>query len=189
MAFWQFAAMKYRSLVLAARISLLNRRVGIKIQEPQYWAKTVKVLMTPDGFGVGGTVDIAPGARFSEGVIVAPYGGAISIGRNFYAGPYSVLYGHGGLHIGNDVLIAPHCVIVAANHGFSESGVAIRAQKPTKRGIIIEDDVWVGSGVRILDGVKIGCGCVIGAGSVVTNSIPERSIAVGIPARVIGARD
>jgi acetyltransferase-like isoleucine patch superfamily enzyme len=54
--------------------------------------------------------------------------------------------------------------------------------------VIIEDDVWIGANATILPGVRVGKGSVIGAGSVVTNDIPEYSIAVGIPARVISKR-
>ena len=72
---------------------------------------------------------------------------------------------------------------------------AIKANEPirsqplqTKGGIVIEDDVWLGFGVIVLDGVRIGKGAVIGAGSVVTKDIPEGAIAAGIPARVIKMR-
>ena len=62
-------------------------------------------------------------------------------------------------------------------------------QQGEKRlGIVIEDDVWIGSGVRVMDGVRIGRGSVIGAGTVVTKSIPENSVAVGVPARIVGRR-
>jgi acetyltransferase-like isoleucine patch superfamily enzyme len=54
---------------------------------------------------------------------------------------------------------------------------------------LIEDDCWLGSGVKVLDGVTIGKGSVIGAGSVVTKNIPPFSVAVGVPARVIKSRN
>ena len=54
--------------------------------------------------------------------------------------------------------------------------------------VTIEDDVWIGAGVRVMDGVRIGRGSVIGAGAVVTKSIPPNSVAVGMPARVVGQR-
>jgi acetyltransferase-like isoleucine patch superfamily enzyme len=54
---------------------------------------------------------------------------------------------------------------------------------------VIEDDCWLGDGVKVLDGVTIGRGSVIGAGAVVTKDIPPFSVAVGVPARVIKTRD
>jgi len=74
------------------------------------------------------------------------------------------------------------------NHNFRDSTRLIREQGVTYKGIVIEDDVWIGSKATIVDGVTIGQGAVIGAGSVVTKSIPAYAIAVGVPARVIGTR-
>lgn len=126
--------------------------------------------------------------------VVYPYaildacGGAISIGRECTVNPFCVLYGHGGLKIGNHVRIAAHTVMIPANHKFDVVGIPICQQGQSKKGIVIEDDVWIGANVTILDGVKIGSGSIVGAGSVVTKDIPPRSIAVGNPARVIRER-
>ena len=68
---------------------------------------------------------------------------------------------------------------------FSDRNVPITYQDLENKGIIIEDDVWIGAGVRILDGVTIARGCVIGAGSVVTKSTEEFGVYVGVPARLI----
>lgn len=116
------------------------------------------------------------------------HGGSIEIGNNVYINPYTVIYGHGGLKIGNNVLIAAHCTIIPSNHNFENIDAPIVAQGETCKGIVIEDDVWLGTGVKVLDGVTIGCGSVIGAGSVVTKSIPSYSVAVGAPAKVIKKR-
>ena len=61
-------------------------------------------------------------------------------------------------------------------------------QPKLERDVIIGDDVWLGARVMVVAGVEIGDGCIIGASSVVTRSIPAGSIAVGIPARVVGRR-
>ncbi|MBD2778368.1 acyltransferase [Iningainema tapete] len=102
----------------------------------------------------------------------------IKIGDNSYLGPYVCMAGPGNIKIGNDCLIASHTGIYANNH--REHGLS-------REGIEIQDNCWIGSGVRILDGVTIGKGSVIGAGSVVTKNIPPYSIAVGVPAKVIKA--
>ena len=145
--------------------------------------------MTPDGYNLGGKFECSEGARFSEGVLVAPYGGSIQIGRDFFCGPYTVLYGHGGLCIGNHVMIAGHCVLIPANHNFEDPLQPIATQGEARRGITIKDDVWVGCGVRILDGVVIGRGAVIAAGAVINRDVPEKAVMAGVPARVIKLRE
>jgi acetyltransferase-like isoleucine patch superfamily enzyme len=94
----------------------------------------------------------------------------------------------GGVTIGNHTRIACHTVIVASNHNFDDVTKNIHEQGVNAKGVVIGNDVWIGAGVRILDGVHIGDHVVIGAGSVVTKDIPENAIAVGVPARVIRKR-
>ena len=151
-------------------------------------APTAQIQVCPDWYAVGGSVRLAPHVRLSDGVILAPYGGSIVLGENVFVGPYCVLYGHGGLTIGRDTMIAAHTVIIPSNHCFEDPALPIVRQGQSSLGIAIGDDVWIGCGARILDGVSIGDGCVIGAGAVVTRSLDPFSIAAGVPARVIGAR-
>lgn len=102
----------------------------------------------------------------------------IDIGDGSYLGPYVCMAGPGHIKIGKECLIASHTSIYANNH--REDGLS-------REGIEIQDKCWIGSGVRILDGVTIGQGSVIGAGAVVNKDIPPFSIAVGVPAKVIKA--
>ncbi len=120
--------------------------------------------------------------------LLMTYGGSIVMGEDCRVNPYCVLYGHGGLRIGNGVRIAAHTVIIPSSHGFDDLQVPMHQQPATSRGIVIEDDVWIGAGARIVDGTRIGTGSVIGAHAVVTHDIPPYSIAVGVPARVIRRR-
>ena len=115
-------------------------------------------------------------------------GGNIEIGENCSIQLFCVLYGHGGLTIGNNVRIAAHSIIIPSNHNFDRHDIPICKQGETSKGIIINDDVWIGAGSRILDGVQIGSGCVIGAGSVVTKSIAENFIVAGVPATIVRKR-
>ena len=96
--------------------------------------------------------------------------------------------GNGGIEIGNNVRIATQCVIVSANHNFSQVDIPIVKQGETKQKIVIGDDCWLGAGVKVLAGVHIGKGCVVGAGAVVVNDLEPYSVAVGVPARVIKKR-
>jgi acetyltransferase-like isoleucine patch superfamily enzyme len=112
----------------------------------------------------------------------------ITIGKNCFLGEYNVIRGQGGVTIGNDVYTGPMVKIVAVNHVFASLDRPIREQGVTAQGIVIEDDVWLGAGVTVVDGVTIGRGSIIGAGAVVTSNIPPYSIAVGIPAKPVKDR-
>lgn len=112
----------------------------------------------------------------------------IHINQDTFIGPGTCIAGPGNIKIGRNCLIAAQSGIFANNHNFADLELPIRDQGVTRKGIIIEDDCWLGSGVKVLDGVTIVQGCVIGANSVVTRNIPPYSVAVGAPARVIKKR-
>ncbi|MBD2461558.1 acyltransferase [Oscillatoria sp. FACHB-1407] len=112
----------------------------------------------------------------------------IEIGESTYLGAYVCIAGPGSIRIGKDCLIAAQSGLFASNHTFDKLDIPIRKQEPTFKGIVIEDDCWLGTGVKVLDGVTIGKGSVIGAGAVVTKDIPPYSIAVGVPAKIVGTR-
>lgn len=93
------------------------------------------------------------------------------------------------IQIGCNVQIAANCAFYSYNHGIAPNQLIKAQSLETKGGIKIGDDVWLGFGVIVLDGVQIGTGAVVGAGSVVTHDIPEGAIAVGVPARVVKMRN
>jgi acetyltransferase-like isoleucine patch superfamily enzyme len=101
---------------------------------------------------------------------------SIEIGDESFLGPYVCIAGAGNIKIGRRCLIASQTGIYANNH---------REYGMSWEGITIEDNCWLGTGVKVLDGVTIGKCSVIGAGAVVTKDIPPYSIAVGVPAKVI----
>ncbi len=135
-----------------------------------------------------GKVSVGPKSSIRDYVLLDARDGSITIGSNCSVNDFCVFYGHGGLTIGNDVRIATHTVIVAADHNFSDPDRLIREQGVEAKPITIGDDVWIGANACILGGVEIGRGSVIGAGSVVTQSVPPMSIAVGNPAKVVKQR-
>lgn len=92
--------------------------------------------------------------------------------------------------LGKYCFLAGNCYLVAGgNHSFDQVSVPIMFQPSySKGGIKIGEDVWLGAGAIVLDGVEIGRGSIVGAGSVLTKTLPENSIAVGSPARRIRAR-
>ncbi len=126
--------------------------------------------------------------RIDRGADVrAHQGGEVEIGDRAYIGPYACISGR-GIKIGQDCLISSHSGIYGNSHNFSDSNLTIREQGLSYQGIVIEDDCWLGTGVKVLDGVTIGKGSVISAGAVVMKDIPPYSVAAGVPARVISHR-
>ena len=94
----------------------------------------------------------------------------------------------GGLSIGDNCAIASHVVITTYRHLFSDKTMPIRDQEVELGPVAIEDDVWIGTHAIIMPGVRIGGGSVIAARAVVTKNVPPRSIAAGVPARIIKER-
>jgi len=88
----------------------------------------------------------------------------------------------GGLTIGPKTLIGPGVQIHSSDHGTAQDR-PYRDQPYTRRAITIGGNVWIGANVVVTKGVTIGEGAIVGAGAVVTNDVPPRHLALGIPAR------
>ena len=144
--------------------------------------------VSADGGGEGGRIFIGKNSGLDIGVILRANGGAISIGENSSVNPYCMIHGGGGVTIGDGVRIGSHTVIIAADHRFNDPTQFIFLQGETMMGISIDDDVWIGAGAKILDGVFVAKGTVVAAGAVVTNSTEPYSVMAGVPARRIRFR-
>jgi acetyltransferase-like isoleucine patch superfamily enzyme len=118
--------------------------------------------------GQGGSITVGAGSRVHRGCNLIAYLAPIRIGR--------------------DVGIAQNCALYSYNHGVAPGEPISKQPLQTRGAIVIDDHVWLGIGVIVLSGVRIGKGAVIGAGSVVTDDIPDGAIAVGAPARVVKMR-
>ena len=141
------------------------------------------------GVKIGSSTSIDPNLWLHCGGTPVGYQhGYFEIGEHSFIGCNAVMGAGGGIRIGNHVLIGQSVNIHAENHQFADADKRIDEQGVSYKGIVIEDDVWIGSKVTILDGVTIGQGAVVGAGAVVTAAVPAYAIAVGVPARVIAAR-
>ena len=130
-------------------------------------------------------VFIGKNVFIKEGVILR--GSKIILGDNVGINPYTVIYGN--VRIGSHVMISPHVTIAGGNHGFKSIDKPMKCQKCTSKGIVIGDDVWVGSNSVILDGVNIYEGAIIAAGSVVTKDVNRYDVVAGVPAKVINNRE
>ena len=177
---WDFLVQKYRHFLLAGPSSNIDRTcyIGQNVSLGPV-AKAGKIV----------SIKVGAGCEIGKGVEINPWFGWVLIGRNVFVGPYVVIYGHGGVEIGDNSLISMHCCIVSSNHTVPSRDQLIRDHPdiplPTKIGC----DVWLGAGVRVMGGVNIGDGCVVGAGAVVVRDLPPYSISVGVPAKIIGFRE
>jgi acetyltransferase-like isoleucine patch superfamily enzyme len=125
-------------------------------------------------------------------VKIKPAGGSgdVVIGRGSVINAGCVLYTGNGIRIGRNVLVAANCTFAPTNHAFADPDRPIREQgfQPSKGGICIGDDVWIGANTVLVDGAWIGGGSVIGAASLVRGTLPRFCIAFGAPAEVRGWR-
>lgn len=111
----------------------------------------------------------------------------LSIGNNSGIGVDCVCGGE--LCIGDDVMMAPECVIMARNHEFLRTDIPMSKQGYREAlPCIIGNDVWIGRRVMVMPGVRIGNGVVIAAGAVVTKDIPDYAVVGGVPAKIIKYR-
>jgi len=138
-----------------------------------------------------GGIDIGAGTLVMHGAVLHVYNfrnlphAGISIGKDSLVGEYSVIRGQGGVRIGDRVYTSPFSQLIAVNHVFDDPSRPFVEQGITAEGIVVEDDVWIGSGAIITDGVHVGKGAVIAAGSVVTKDVPPHTVVGGVPAKVI----
>ena len=136
-------------------------------------------------------VKIGSGTLVMHGAVLHVYNfrnlphAGIQIGRDSLIGEYTVIRGQGGVTIGDRVYTSPHSQLIAVNHVFDDPTRPFVEQGITAQGIVVEDDVWIGSGAVITDGVRIGRGAVVAAGAVVTVDVPPHTVVGGVPARVI----
>lgn len=142
-----------------------------------------------------GLFRMGAGAQLREGTILG-FGdeingyGCIEVGERTWIGQYNNLRAGGGnIRIGRSCLISQFCSLVASNHAHRR-GRTIQSQgnDSSRAGIVIGDDVWLGSGCAVMPGVCIGDGAIVGANAVVTCDVPAYEIWGGVPARKIGER-
>ena len=140
----------------------------------------------------GSTLVIGAGSMIDSFVKVKFAGGSgdVVIGRNSYINAGTAIYSGNGVRIGNDVLVAAQCTFAPVNHAFDDPEIPIRSQgfQPSRGGIIIEDDVWLGANCVLLDGAVVRQGAIIAAGTVVRGEVPALAIWGGVPPRKLGHR-
>lgn len=136
--------------------------------------------------GVGTEIVNTANVRLGRGVLLQDHvyiragtDGSVLIGDRAAINSFCRIFGHGAVTIGEDTQLGPGSLITTTDHDYT------KALETRYKSVTIGREVWVGANVTILPGVEIGDGAVIGAGSVVNRSIPARTLAVGVPARMV----
>jgi len=144
--------------------------------------------LSRDGVVLGNNVNVGEYTRIEASGTITDIGKGVKIGDNTGIGSFSFIGGAGGVLIGKDVIMGQWVSFHPENHNFERLDTLIRLQGVNRKGIVIEDDCWIGAKVTFVDGAHVGHGSVIAAGALVRGYIPPYSVAVGIPARIIRSR-
>ena len=134
-------------------------------------------------------IDVGHGAFLGRGTILSCKDGDIVLGERVNIGFHSEIFSGSTVRVGNDGLFAAYTYLVGGGHEFERADVPVLDQPRRSRGIALGDNVWLGTGAKVLDGVRIGSGVVVGANAVVTGDLPDGVVAAGVPARVVRKRE
>ena len=113
----------------------------------------------------------------------------VRIGDRCLIGRGTAIVGHLAIDIGDDVYTGMNVYITDQNHGYEDLNLPIGVQTPSEKPVTIGPGSWIGSGAVILPGARIGAHVVVGANSVVRGEIPDYSVVVGVPGRVVRRHD
>ncbi len=134
-------------------------------------------------------IAIGSGVFLGRGTILSCKDGDITLGDRVNIGFNSEIFSGSSVTVGRDGLFAAYTYLVGGGHEFEAAGQAVLEQPRTSKGITLGDNVWLGAGAKVLDGVRIGSDVVVGASAVVTEDLPDGVVAAGLPARVLRRRD
>jgi acetyltransferase-like isoleucine patch superfamily enzyme len=170
---------------------------GVRILHPRrlYVGRSVTLedyvhidALSRQGVRLGDNVTIAKFTIIETTGVISNLGEGLEMGDNSSLGDYCFVGAAGGVRIGRNVLVGQRVSFHSENHRFDRTDVPIKEQGVTRRGIVVEDDCWLGAGSILLDGVTVGRGSVVAAGSVVTRDVPPYSVVAGVPAKVMRQR-
>ena len=145
-------------------------------------------LVVLDAKGAGSQVMIGDQVLIGRASILSCHESTIQIGDFVSIGPFVHMASKSRLSIGSHVAIGSGVQLMAGSHATDDPDTPMIQQQRLSKGIVLEDNVWIGTTATILDGVTVGSGSIVGAGSVVNKDVPPASVVLGNPARVIQNR-
>lgn len=174
-SFWTDASDEQKKGQLALQHALVDARTDHVLGD-RVFVSALAAVQT-DSLELGDRTYIAANAYVT---------GDVRTGRDCTINPSAIV--RGDIRMGDAVRIGAFASIIGFNHGFADTEIEIFRQPLTTKGIVIGDDVWIGSHVTVLDGITVGEKSILAAGAVVTKDVPPGAIVGGNPARVIRSR-
>jgi acetyltransferase-like isoleucine patch superfamily enzyme len=134
-------------------------------------------------------ISIGPGVFIGRNTILSCKNGDIAIEEGANIGFNCEVFSASHVRVGRGTLLAAYCYLIGGDHDFSDPTVSVLEQTRRSHGIVVGAGAWLGAGAKVLDGVTVGDRAIVGAGAVVRHAVPDNSVAVGVPARVVAARE
>jgi acetyltransferase-like isoleucine patch superfamily enzyme len=151
---------------------------------------TIDDLVLLDAKGTSNRgIDIGNGVFLGRGTILSCKDGDIRLGDHTNLGFHCEIFSGSTVTVGPHGLFAAQAYLVGGGHEIERTDVAVIDQPRSSRGITLGENVWLGTGAKVLDGVRIGSHVVVGANAVVTADLPDGAIAAGVPARILRQRE
>ena len=184
-------AILYKVILQSEGLAAIENQVRLRFADHiqlgpgVYLDQNVYLHACPNGIKIGSNSYVMHGSVLHVYNFRQLPNSGIWIGRDSLIGEYNVIRGQGGVTIGDRVYTSPLVQLLAVNHIYQDPSRSFVEQGITAKGIVIEDDVWIGAGAIVIDGVCVGRGAVIAAGAVVVKDVPPHTLVAGVPAKVI----
>ena len=185
----------YKLFIKSDGLILIGNRCKIKFKSKIRVGKTLTIgdnveinALSREGIKIGDNVSILRNTIIECTGVIRNFGIGLEIGNNVGIAQNCFIQVRGRVIIGNNVIFGPGVSIFSENHNFDNPDLPVSIQGETRKGVIIEEGVWIGTRAVILDGVKIGKNSIIAAGSIVNKDVPSYTIVGGVPAKIIKSR-
>ena len=181
---------KSKGTLFLGRNCNISFKHKIELGRTIYFGDNVVInALSKRGIKMGNNVSILKNTIVECTGVINQLGEGLIIGNNVGIAQNCFLQIRGMVTIGNNVILGPNVSIFSENHIYIDTNKFINEQGVTRKGVTIEDGVWIGSKAIILDGVTIGSNSIIAAGSVVNHDVLSYTIVGGVPAKLIKTRD
>jgi len=183
-SWYKLTLKKASGLIFAGRHVKIRHKRLIRTGKTLTLGDYVEInALSKEGVTIGDHVSILKGTIIECTGVLRDLGEGLVIGNNVGIAQNAFIQVRGRVTIGNDVIFGPNVSIFSETHIFNNPDIPVKLQGETRKGVTIEDGVWIGAGATILDGVTVGRNSVVAAGAVVTRDVPAGAVVGGVPAK------